>query len=288
MSRILSIILFLLVAVTYKCYSSNLDNAGTEKTPLELFYGMSDWYDDKETYHDSVFDNIGGIRHQEFFADLCIPQDGVRYRNSLGVYIDEEYPTKALQEKVFATLDSILCQALSYDLEEEILSHDLSSIENTDDFLNIWKVFYDNLGNVDKIKLQYPEIPGSRVCVVSHKVAEKDDYVTYMMELSVDYHGSNGCPSSADYITYNATSGKPLSINEVIDMYPITDLKGKIRDAYVNAAKERDYEPSENLTGEILLQEADGAAIINEGLLIYYKPYNIGCGAEGQYNLVIN
>ena len=108
------------------------------------------------------------------------------------------------------------------------------------------------------------------------------------MESSVDYHGSNGCPSEADYLTYEISSGDPLSIQEVLALYPVSNLMQKLRDAYVAAAKERNFEPSDSMTGEKLLQEADGAAIINEGLLIYYKPYKIGCGAEGQYNLVIN
>ena len=31
----------------------------------------------------------------------------------------------------------------------------------------------------------------------------------------------------------------------------------------------------------------NGRAMIREGLVIYYHPYEIGCGAEGQYNAVI-
>lgn len=281
---IISLLVFILCAGIGKTQIKHKE----EKTPLDLFYGMSDWYDQKGTYQDSVFDNIPGIRHEEFYTDLCIPEDSVRYRNSLGIYMDNEYPTNAVRENVFAFLDSIICQGLSYDIEEDRLDHNLSSIETADDFLNIWKSFYENVGNVDYDKLQYPEIVGSRVCVVSHKVATKDNYATYLMETSVDYHGSNGCPSSADYVMYDITSGKPLSINEVLELYPVTSLREKIRDAYAEAAKERNFEPSETMTGEMLLQEADGAAIINEGLLIYYKPYKIGCGAEGQYNLVIN
>lgn len=282
-------IIFLLI-ITISCSQRNdyIENGNAEKTPLGLFYGMSDWHDEKETYQDSVFDNIPGIQHKEFYADLCYIGDSVRYRNSLGIYMDKEYPNKAVRENVFAFLDSIICQGLSFDFANDRMSHDLSSLKSTDDFLNIWEDFYCNLDNSDSYNLNFPEIRGIRVCVVSHKVAEKDNHVTYILESSADYHGSSGCPSEADYVTYDINSGKPLSVQEVLELYPVSGLKKKIRDAYVKAAKEKNFKPSENMTGEMLLQEADGAAIINEGLLIYFKPYKIGCGAEGQYNLVIN
>ncbi len=40
-------------------------------------------------------------------------------------------------------------------------------------------------------------------------------------------------------------------------------------------------------TGEALIERADGAAFVGGGILFYFHPYNIGCGAEGQYNIVI-
>lgn len=287
MGRGLPLLLLLLVSIACKSNVSNRENAEGEKTPLDLFYGMEDWYERKESFQDSVLDKIPGLRHQEYITDLCIPEESMRCRNSLGIYIDEEYPSKAVRERVFASLDSLTCQYLSYNIDEDRLAHDLSSIETTDDFLNIWKVFYDNVGSVNSGNSHFPEVIGTRVCVVAHKVYENNGYATYLMECSYDYHGTCGCPSEADYITYDIKTGNPLSIEEVLKLYPVSNLKRKIWDAYVRAAKEKGFDPSENMNEEKLLKDADGAAIINEGLLIYFKPYNIGCGAEGQYNLVV-
>jgi len=36
-----------------------------------------------------------------------------------------------------------------------------------------------------------------------------------------------------------------------------------------------------------LLAGMDGIAIIPEGVIVYYHPYAIGSGAEGQYNALI-
>ncbi len=45
-----------------------------------------------------------------------------------------------------------------------------------------------------------------------------------------------------------------------------------------------DWVPSDSLA---LLKAMNGCALIREGLIIYYYPYEIGCGADGQFNAVI-
>lgn len=45
-----------------------------------------------------------------------------------------------------------------------------------------------------------------------------------------------------------------------------------------------DWVPSDSLA---LLKDMNGCALIREGLIIYYYPYEIGCGADGQFNAVI-
>ncbi len=36
-----------------------------------------------------------------------------------------------------------------------------------------------------------------------------------------------------------------------------------------------------------ILHRADGCALIKEGLIIYFYPYNLGAGADGEYEAVI-
>ena len=43
-----------------------------------------------------------------------------------------------------------------------------------------------------------------------------------------------------------------------------------------------------NLTGQELIDCADGCAIVNEGVMLYYRPYSVGCGAAGEYNLILD
>lgn len=36
-----------------------------------------------------------------------------------------------------------------------------------------------------------------------------------------------------------------------------------------------------------LLKQNDGCALVKEGVVVYYHPYNMGCGAEGQFNALV-
>lgn len=289
MSKIFPIIILFLISCSIKNADYISQTIEGEKTPLDLYYGMADWYNEKPNYSDSILDNIPGLQHKEFLTDICIPEDSIFYRNSLGIYLDKDFPSLAVRRSVFTGLDTMICQGISYEIEMEKLSHDLSQVESTDDFFNIWAKYYDNNQDTTKYnKGGFLNTRGVRVCVVAHKVASSKDWATYMMESTVDYHYSSGCNSEADYFTFDIATGRPLSIEEVLKIYPIENLRDKLKEAYLISAKERTDYPNSSITGEQLLHEADGAAIINEGLLIYFKPYKIGCGAEDQYNLILN
>ncbi len=56
---------------------------------------------------------------------------------------------------------------------------------------------------------------------------------------------------------------------------------------YCKEAATKGFTPGD-ITGEYLIEKANGIALVNERILFFFHPYNIGCGAEGQYNLIIN
>ena len=76
---------------------------------------------------------------------------------------------------------------------------------------------------------------------------------------------------------------------EIIRKYGAENLKSQLWNAYLEAREERGYAELDGseVSPDELLTGADGCAIINEGLMFYYLPYHIGCGAEGEYNLVL-
>ena len=38
---------------------------------------------------------------------------------------------------------------------------------------------------------------------------------------------------------------------------------------------------------ECICNQFNGIALVQEGVVVYYHPYQIGCGAEGQFNSLI-
>ena len=127
------------------------------------------------------------------------------------------------------------------------------------------------------------------MCIVAHRIYDKGDYASYIIEFSYDYNGSNGCPSWADYITVNKKTGRRLTADDLVKKYGYARVCKSVRDAYVKAKCERNADLElYNCTGQELISLADGCAIVDEGVMFYYRPYVVGCGAEGEFNLVLD
>ena len=77
-----------------------------------------------------------------------------------------------------------------------------------------------------------------------------------------------------------------LTIPDVMAQYNRSDIEPLLADAYKSEAALRDI-LDDRYSGEELIDQANGVAIINEGILFYFHPYTIGGGYEGQYNLII-
>lgn len=61
-----------------------------------------------------------------------------------------------------------------------------------------------------------------------------------------------------------------------------------LRQSYILEQQKRGYD--DYLAIDVLLDHSykNNCAKVKEGMLFYYHPYEIGCGADGQYNLIIN
>lgn len=65
---------------------------------LDLFYGMST--NPSGYYCDSLLDTIPGLIHKEFSSMWYHTGDSIRFRMTMGLYIDECYPSDILREKI--------------------------------------------------------------------------------------------------------------------------------------------------------------------------------------------
>lgn len=266
------------------------DKDDTHTNFFGLYYGMEK-NSDRE-FMDPVLDTIPEITHKEFSSIWYIPSDSVRFAMTLGIYLDNEYPSDAVRETVFKKLNSIIPEGFSYDInhrQESLLKSGVATMQSVKGFLDSWGNLFNKVSRLNGYGPKYANFPliiGSRGCAVCHKIYEDSIWTTYIIEMSVDYHSSCGCPSSADYYTINKQSGKILTLSEFLSQCKRTDITDLIRREYENEAKSKGFTPSD-FSGSELLDKANGFAKLKGGVILYFHPYNIGGGAEEQYNLVL-
>lgn len=257
---------------------------------LGLFYGMEKNSDGE--FVDSVLDIIPEITHKEFSSIWYKPLDSVRFEMTLGIYLDNEYPSDAVRKTVFKKLNSIIPEGFSYDInhrQESLLKSGVATMQSVKGFLDSWGNLFNKVSRLNGYGPKYANFPliiGSRGCAVCHKIYEDSIWTTYIIEMSVDYHSSCGCPSSADYYTINKQSGKILTLSEFLAQCKRSDITDLLRREYENEAKAKGFTPSD-FSGSELLDKANGFAKLKGGVILYFHPYNIGGGAEEQYNLVL-
>lgn len=267
-------------------------------TPMDLFLGMDTDDDYSYTGSDSLLYWFPGLIKQEKSATWYSADDdyAMKFRCSLGMYIDKEYPSEAVFRKLEETIDTLLVGGLNcysaIDGKPALRLLETHRPQNSQQMLDFGSQVFDMFTRqmkASKPESAYETVPEARVCLVGHKVYDQGNQATYLVEMSYDINGSCGCPSWAHFLTIDKNTGLVLKPDDVIKQYGAANLKRRLWDAYMAARQERGYGDLDGseVSADDLLTEADGCAIINEGLMFYYLPYHIGCGAEGEYNLVL-
>lgn len=285
-------------------YSTGKVNQGSW---MELFMGMSQVPDEQDkdgyiyNYECRVpeLEGIDGILSQELEATWYREGDGKpdRYRCMLGLYVDEDFPSDQVFRQVELGIDTLLTQSFDYNDELEAMKKSLAlrkgyNPKSSQDIMNRAKQIFNQFTKKNhelKSDVTGNELPEARVCIVAHKIYDRGDWASYIIEFSFDYNGSCGCPSWADYITVNKKNGHRLTSGDLVEKYGLARVSDSLREAYVKAKGERNVELDVyNLTGQELIDGADGCAIVSDGVMFYYRPYGVGCGAEGMYNLILD
>lgn len=271
------------------------NNNGPRDIPLGLFYGM-EFDEDKGVYIDSLFDTIPEVRHYEFDKKWYYSGDetyNISFHAQLGIYIDSIIP-----EPIWTNLQPIInknfAEHISYDapFDSIYINKIAELVETPADYAKKWGNLMDKFSESMKPTMAetvYQDITPLRVCGVIHKVFDDKDWETYLVEFSFNYHGGCGCPSYADYITFNKYDGHQLTENEILAKYDEIKLRNQLENEFANAKIKNGYEPiggPNEYTGNLF--GASGLAYIKNGILIYFQPYVAGCGAEGQYNIILS
>lgn len=271
--------------------SAGAASAKSSGTLLDTYFGMMS--DDGVNYEDSHIDNIPGLMHREYAGTWYKPADSWKFPMSAGVYLDETFPTDAVKTAILEKVNEQIGITFEIgDTDERDNSRELAADVNVQpvEFLNQWdRIFKEELArdcqSGDTTNCE--PIVGARGCTVCHKIYEDGDVATYIVSFSYDAHGGSGCTYYSDYYTIDKTTGNILGLNDIMAKNTNKNFSKTLYKDYAKAAKKAGFQPKEEYKSDEFLKLASGAAIVDEGILIYFKPYTIGCGAEGQYNLII-
>ena len=107
----------------------------------------------------------------------------------------------------------------------------------------------------------------------------------------IDWYDALSCGNNSreSFYTVDATTGKQLKLLDLVKPEKFDDLSALMMPRLVNGKGEYivqlyDYY---TLDDKDVLERANGCALIPEGLIIYFYPYNLGCGADGEFEAVI-
>lgn len=289
MKKILLFLSFILI-LAYGC-SDKGRTINDKPILLDLFYGM-EFDEGNGVYVDSVLDTIPGLKHFEFEKKWYYTGGddyNISWQSYLGLYIDSIIPHNIWQN-LQPIINKDLVELISYDEAfDSICGNEIAEMVQTPlEYAKKWDDLMNKFTEIMRPVLPdtaYKEIIPFRVCGVIHKVFEDNDWVTYLVEFSVDNHGGNGCPSYADYITFSKNDGHRLSAEELFQQYDKSQLSYALIKEFNKEKEQKGYAPTGDRT---LMDEMSGFALVNDGVLIYFQPYVAGCGAEGQYNIIIN
>ena len=95
---------------------------------------------------------------------------------------------------------------------------------------------------------------------------------------------SCGCNSRTSFYTISCTNGKVLKLRDIISPKDRSKIEPLLRRklAWIR------YKSGNYYMQDIsYIDNISGVAFVEEGLLVYFLPYTIGYGYEGQYNIVL-
>lgn len=111
-----------------------------------------------------------------------------------------------------------------------------------------------------------------------NKIYETKEYVTYAIFMDANYHGTCGCTYRMFFYTLDKNTGEIIDIQNLIKEFDKEELNLRIGEQHTGASENPhdvfDY-----------VGEADGCALVRNGLLFYYFPYHIS--GAWQENIVL-
>lgn len=154
-----------------------------------------------------------------------------------------------------------------------------------DFYLDQWQSHYDSYLN-DRLICEKSgafSYPTEQTGLIITDVWQQGDNYTMCVHRWHDMM-SNGYPCTTSYYTIDSSTGKVLTLKDLVAEKDIPQIERQLKDTLAEMKQERNAPPLQDI---VFLEACSGVALIKEGLLVYYHAYTIGAGFEGEYNVVI-
>lgn len=257
-------------------------------TPMALFI---------EPENDSLLRGMDGMYHLDLDSVWYLNPDTFSFAIKIDLYIDSLIPHRKILAKFEQSLNTSLIAGLTSYWIDSVCASRLPGLQlpghpkSSMDIVRFWSSAFDYVSDV--LSPRYPRekylhAPDGKICGIVHKVYEDVDYVTYLEEYTYDFNGSCGCPSQAYFHTFNKRNGKLLDKSDIAGRFDPAELNRQLMELHIAEAAKKNIERYADSDFPFdYIEEADGCAIITEGILFYYLPYVIGGGSEEEYFLII-
>ena len=119
-------------------------------------------------------------------------------------------------------------------------------------------------------------------------VWHKENYHTFLVSSWYDW-SSCGDNTAFSYVTVDSSTGNGLVYDDFVNQSDEKKLENLLL-KYLRNENGRWADDNVRVTmysKKSLLSQMDGCALLKEGLIIYYYPYTIGSGADGEFIAII-
>lgn len=115
-----------------------------------------------------------------------------------------------------------------------------------------------------------------------------DDICTFMTHSWYDMLSSGDCTARSWHTVLRKT-GEDVKLQDIIPEEHMNEFLNLVSSNLRNwKGLWRDVaQESSTMDNSYLLDNMSGCALVDDGLVVYYHPYRIGCGADGQFNALI-
>lgn len=127
------------------------------------------------------------------------------------------------------------------------------------------------------------------------KVWENNSRTTFMIHRDWDYSGSCGATYLTRYLTLDRETGRVLKLGDMVHSRHLMDMEKVVYDRLMKLKKERGADMSgEEEEGSSMSYFYDNHVSLEDivsqrgdSLVFMFPPYTVGCGAEGDYEVVV-